>query len=232
MTWPLPWEGKQRLPSAPGVPLIRTHVLPPGASRAAAWCQLCCHLVPAGPAPEACRGCAADALLLLTARLAGRAVSACICRSALCALQKPRPSLPPCRAVPRPQVKATAGDTHLGGSDFDSRLVAHFAEARGRGRSSCGLVGHRVCTAWVGAWAQAHARRVAHAPGPPDAQPIRVHPCGCPSPPQEFKRKTGTDLSGSARALRRLRTACERAKITLSSAVSAAVELDHLFEGE
>ncbi|KAL4448440.1 hypothetical protein ABPG75_005659 [Micractinium tetrahymenae] len=73
------------------------------------------------------------------------------------------------------EVKATAGDTHLGGSDFDSRLVAHFAE--------------------------------------------------------EFKRKTGMDLSGSPRALRRLRTACERAKITLSSAVSAAVELDHLFEG-
>ncbi|KAL4438227.1 hypothetical protein ABPG77_010588 [Micractinium sp. CCAP 211/92] len=73
------------------------------------------------------------------------------------------------------EVKATAGDTHLGGSDFDSRLVAHFAE--------------------------------------------------------EFKRKTGMDLGGSPRALRRLRTACERAKITLSAAVSAAVELDHLFEG-
>lgn len=39
------------------------------------------------------------------------------------------------------------------------------------------------------------------------------------------------DLSGSPRALRRLRTACERAKVTLSSAVSAAVELDHLYEG-
>ncbi len=40
------------------------------------------------------------------------------------------------------------------------------------------------------------------------------------------------DLTGSARALRRLRTACERAKITLSNAVTASVELDHLYEGE
>jgi L1 cell adhesion molecule like protein len=48
---------------------------------------------------------------------------------------------------------------------------------------------------------------------------------------QEFKRKTGLDLSGSARALRRLRTVCERAKCALSTGVSAPVELDHLFEG-
>ncbi|KAL4857726.1 Heat shock cognate protein [Chlorella vulgaris] len=74
------------------------------------------------------------------------------------------------------EVKATAGDTHLGGSDFDSRLVTYFAE--------------------------------------------------------EFKRKSGHDMTGSARSLRRLRTACERAKCTLSSSVTAALELDHLFEGE
>jgi L1 cell adhesion molecule like protein len=26
------------------------------------------------------------------------------------------------------EVKATAGDTHLGGEDFDSRLVHHFSQ--------------------------------------------------------------------------------------------------------
>ncbi|KAI3426260.1 hypothetical protein D9Q98_008635 [Chlorella vulgaris] len=69
-----------------------------------------------------------------------------------------------------------SGDTHLGGSDFDSRLVTYFAD--------------------------------------------------------EFKRKSGHDMTGSARPLRRLRTACERAKCTLSSSVTAALELDHLYEGE
>jgi len=73
------------------------------------------------------------------------------------------------------EVKATAGDTHLGGEDFDNRLVNHFT--------------------------------------------------------QEFKRKNKKDLSSSARALRRLRTACERAKRTLSSASQTTVELDGLFEG-
>ena len=28
------------------------------------------------------------------------------------------------------QVKATAGDTHLGGEDFDNRMVKHFTQAR------------------------------------------------------------------------------------------------------
>jgi L1 cell adhesion molecule like protein len=73
------------------------------------------------------------------------------------------------------EVKATAGDTHLGGEDFDNRLVQHFVE--------------------------------------------------------EFKRKNRKDLSGSARALRRLRTACERAKRTLSSSTEATVEIDALYEG-
>lgn len=73
------------------------------------------------------------------------------------------------------EVKATAGDTHLGGEDFDERLVEHFAN--------------------------------------------------------EFRRKTKKDLRTSARALRRLRTACERAKRTLSSAAQASIELDSLFEG-
>jgi len=73
------------------------------------------------------------------------------------------------------EVKATAGDTHLGGEDFDNRLVTHFV--------------------------------------------------------QEFKRKHKKDISGNKRALRRLRTACERAKRTLSSSTQASVEIDSLFEG-
>ena len=73
------------------------------------------------------------------------------------------------------EVKATAGDTHLGGEDFDARLLRHFSE--------------------------------------------------------EFKRKHKKDLSGNARSLRRLRTACERAKRTLSSTSQTTVEIDSLFEG-
>jgi L1 cell adhesion molecule like protein len=73
------------------------------------------------------------------------------------------------------EVKATAGDTHLGGEDFDNRLVNHFVN--------------------------------------------------------EFKRKHKKDLTVNARALRRLRTACERAKRTLSSSTQASIEIDSLFEG-
>jgi len=73
------------------------------------------------------------------------------------------------------EVKATAGDTHLGGEDFDNRLVTHFVT--------------------------------------------------------EFKRKNKKDISGSPRALRRLRTACERAKRTLSAQAQASIEIDSLFEG-
>ncbi|KAF8921370.1 heat shock protein 70 family [Mucidula mucida] len=73
------------------------------------------------------------------------------------------------------EVKATAGDTHLGGEDFDNRLVNHFV--------------------------------------------------------QEFKRKNKKDLSSNLRALRRLRTACERAKRTLSSAAQTSIEIDSLYEG-
>merc|ERR1712066_542200 len=73
------------------------------------------------------------------------------------------------------EVKSTAGDTHLGGEDFDNRMVNHFI--------------------------------------------------------QEFKRKHKKDISGSKRALRRLRTACERAKRTLSSSTQAAIEIDSLYEG-
>jgi heat shock protein 1/8 len=48
---------------------------------------------------------------------------------------------------------------------------------------------------------------------------------------QEFKRKNKKDLSPNARAVRRLRTACERAKRTLSSAAQTSIEIDSLFDG-
>ncbi len=68
------------------------------------------------------------------------------------------------------------GDSHLGGEDFDNRMVDHFVA--------------------------------------------------------EFKRKNGgKDLTTNARALRRLRSACERAKRTLSSSTEAAIEIDSLFDG-
>ena len=48
---------------------------------------------------------------------------------------------------------------------------------------------------------------------------------------QEFKRKNKKDITSNKRALRRLRTACERAKRTLSSSAQASIEIDSLFEG-
>jgi len=73
------------------------------------------------------------------------------------------------------EVKSTGGNTHLGGEDFDNRMVDHMA--------------------------------------------------------QEFKRKFKKDLTVNARALRRLRTACEKAKRSLSSSHQASIEIDSLFEG-
>jgi heat shock protein 1/8 len=73
------------------------------------------------------------------------------------------------------EVKATSGDTHLGGEDFDQRMVNHFI--------------------------------------------------------QEFKRKHKKDIADNKRAVRRLRTACERAKRTLSTATQANLEIDSLYEG-
>ncbi|CAB4007652.1 Heat shock cognate 71 kDa [Paramuricea clavata] len=73
------------------------------------------------------------------------------------------------------EVKSTAGDTHLGGEDFDQYMVDHFVK--------------------------------------------------------EFKRKHKKDITGNKRAMRRLRTSCERAKRTLSSSTQANVEIDSLFEG-
>jgi L1 cell adhesion molecule like protein len=68
-----------------------------------------------------------------------------------------------------------AGDTHLGGEDFDNRMVQHFVE--------------------------------------------------------EFRRKYGKDISKHTKAVRRLRSSCERAKRTLSSSTTASIEIDSLFEG-
>ncbi|CAJ1009437.1 putative Hsp70 protein/MreB/Mbl protein [Leishmania naiffi] len=73
------------------------------------------------------------------------------------------------------EVKATAGDTHLGGEDFDNRLVDYFAT--------------------------------------------------------ELKMRCGKDCRANARATRRLRTACERVKRTLSSSTIANIEIDALYEG-
>ena len=73
------------------------------------------------------------------------------------------------------EVKATAGDTHLGGEDFDNRLVDYCVK--------------------------------------------------------EFKRKHRVDPSSNERSLRRLRTACERAKRTVSSSTQAFIEVDSFFEG-
>jgi heat shock protein 1/8 len=73
------------------------------------------------------------------------------------------------------EVKATAGDTHLGGEDFDNRMVDYFL--------------------------------------------------------QDFKRRHRKDMSKNERSLRRLRTACERAKRTLSSSTQAHIEIDSLYDG-
>ena len=73
------------------------------------------------------------------------------------------------------EVLATAGDTHLGGEDFDNRMVDYFA--------------------------------------------------------LEIKRKFKKDIKENPRGLRRLRTACERAKRTLSSSTQAVIEIDSLIDG-
>lgn len=74
------------------------------------------------------------------------------------------------------EVKATNGNTHLGGEDFDNRIVEYCAS--------------------------------------------------------EFKKKTGIDIHDNPRSIRRLRTACEKAKRILSSAHQAPIECETLAEGE
>ena len=74
------------------------------------------------------------------------------------------------------EVKATNGNTHLGGEDFDNRLVEYCAG--------------------------------------------------------EFKRKTSIDIKNNAKALRRVRASCEKAKRALSAATQATVDIDALMDGE
>ena len=74
------------------------------------------------------------------------------------------------------EVKATNGDTHLGGEDFDNRLVEYCAG--------------------------------------------------------EFRRKTSIDIKNNAKALRRVRASCEKAKRALSAATQATVDIDALMDGE
>ena len=73
------------------------------------------------------------------------------------------------------EVKATSGDTHLGGSDFDHYITQHLLE--------------------------------------------------------DFKRRNKKDISDNKRAVRRLRTAAERAKRTLSTSTTAGIEIDSLADG-
>jgi L1 cell adhesion molecule like protein len=73
------------------------------------------------------------------------------------------------------EVRATSGDTHLGGEDFDNRIVDY-------------------CVA-------------------------------------EFKQKHKIDISNNTRALRRLRTQCEKAKRILSAATQAPIECEALADG-
>jgi heat shock protein 1/8 len=73
------------------------------------------------------------------------------------------------------EVKAVAGDTHLGGEDFDNRMLKHFVKI--------------------------------------------------------FKRQHMVDISENVKALRRLRTACERAKRILSSTAETTIEVDSLYSG-
>jgi len=48
---------------------------------------------------------------------------------------------------------------------------------------------------------------------------------------KEFQRKNKKDITGNARAIKRLKTACERLKRTLSSTATATIEIDSLYDG-
>lgn len=74
------------------------------------------------------------------------------------------------------EVLSTAGDSHLGGEDFDNVMVQYFAK--------------------------------------------------------EFKRKYKHDITSNMRSMRRLKTACERAKRTLSASTTANIEIDSLYQGD
>ena len=90
------------------------------------------------------------------------------------------------------EVKSTAGDTHLGGEDFDNRLVNHFVNEFKRKHKVS--LGNAISSG-------------------------------------QLANSSQKDLTANARALRRLRTACERAKRTLSSSAQTSIEIDSLYEG-
>ncbi|KAJ3699401.1 hypothetical protein LUZ61_003106 [Rhynchospora tenuis] len=124
------------------------------------------------------------------------------------------------------EVKATAGDTHLGGEDFDNRMVNHFVQEFKR-KNKKDISGNpralrRLRTACERVKATAGDTHL----GGEDFDNRMVNHFV-----QEFKRKNKKDISGNPRALRRLRTACERAKRTLSSTAQTTIEIDSLFEG-
>src|SRR5208282_3174893 len=48
---------------------------------------------------------------------------------------------------------------------------------------------------------------------------------------EEFQKKHKVDLFTNTKAVRRLRTACERAKRTLSATMQTNIEVDSLYEG-
>ena len=73
------------------------------------------------------------------------------------------------------EVKATSGDSRLGGEDFDNNMVQHFVD--------------------------------------------------------EFKKKNHMDITGSKKSMMKLKKECERAKRTLSSASTAYIEIDSLYDG-
>ena len=111
------------------------------------------------------------------------------------------------------EVRSTAGDTHLGGEDFDNRLVNHFTQVR-------------LTTAPTRATAPLLLLNMT-----PSCRICKNCPLKLPACVQEFKRKYKKDITGNPRALRRLRTSCERAKRTLSSSSQTSIEIDSLYEG-
>ncbi|UNI20190.1 Hsp70 chaperone [Purpureocillium takamizusanense] len=130
------------------------------------------------------------------------------------------------------EVKSTAGDTHLGGEDFDNRLVNHFVLEfkrkfkKVRSPRNMGNARHEGNSGNAGN--DGHGGNAGH--------DSNLSTAGYDSDPSPLFQSTKAnfqtqDLSTNARALRRLRTACERAKRTLSSSAQTSIEIDSLFEG-
>jgi heat shock protein 1/8 len=90
------------------------------------------------------------------------------------------------------EVKATAGDPHLGGEDFTRRLVQHFVlEFKRKFKKGSYILCYCIDILFI---------------------------------------DIILDISSNPRAINRLRTTCERAKCTLSSANQTSIEIESLFE--